>query len=143
LGDLVLSCQEKRMSGQRSWKQLAGAIIVFALAVPIVSSSSVLAADCKAFLDTELRKKQEDEGSTHMVWVWKVDVETPEVCADVDFQLIVRERTKDGEEVEKTQRLQVKASSREVKSRKVNHVMMKGTAVLDWKFEVTGCKPCG
>lgn len=131
------------MSGQRPWKQLAGALVVLALAVSVLSSGPVLAADCKAYLNTELRKKVEDEGSAHMLWVWKVDVETPEVCADVDLQLYVRERSKDGEEVEKTQRLQVKASSREVKSRKVNHVMTKGTQVLDWKFEVTGCKPCG
>lgn len=99
------------------------------------------ASSCDADIEGEFRK--ETEGSDHKAYVWKVDVRTGEVCADVQFALWVREVDGGGETSEQNHLFKIKASSREVKSRKVNHVVDLGTEVTDWKFKIYDCKPCG
>lgn len=123
----------------RSDKFLGAAILV-ALVILGGSLGVTTAAGCKADIEAEFRK--ENEGSDHKAYIWKVDVTTEEVCADVEFSLWTREIDGDGNETEKTSPSQIKVSSREVKSRKVNHVVPLGTKVADWRFEITKCTPC-
>ena len=115
--------------------------LVSAMVIAALPVSPVEGAGCKADIASEFR--QENEGSDQRIYVWKVDVTTPEVCADVKFKLWVREVAGDGEEAERTEFFEIKASSREIKSRKVNHVVPLSTTVADWRFEIDECQPCG
>ena len=114
--------------------------ILTAIAISAMSIGMAAAADCQADIEAEFRK--ETEGSDQKIYVWKADVTTGEVCADVKFALWVREVDRDGETTEQNLPFEIKASSREVKSRKVNHVVPLGTNVTDWRFKITSCKPC-
>ena len=117
-----------------------GAAILAALVILGGSFGATAAAGCDADLDADFRK--ENEGSDHKIYIWKVDVTTEEICADVEFSLWTREIDGDGNETEQNSPFQIKASSREVKSRKVNHVVPLGTDVADWRFAVVKCTPC-
>jgi hypothetical protein len=115
--------------------------ILTVLVMLATSIGAVAAAGCEADIEGEFRK--ENEGSDHKIYVWKADVTTEEICADVEFVLWVREVDRDGETTEQNHLFKIKVSSREVKSRKVNHVVPLGTEVTDWRFKIYDCKPCG
>jgi hypothetical protein len=121
--------------------QLTALLILVTFAVLGSSVGTVAASDCSADIEGEFRK--ETEGSDHKIYVWKADVSTEEVCADVQFTLWVREVDRDGDAKEQNHLFQIKASSREIKSRKVNHVVPLGTDVTEWRFKIYSCKPCG
>jgi len=117
-----------------------GAAILTAFVILGGSFGAAAAAGCDAEVEAEFRKTT--EGSDQKNFVWKVDVTTKEICADVEFVLWTREIDGEGNETEQTSPSQIKASSREVKSRKVNHVVPLSTDVAEWRFEVTKCTPC-
>ena len=115
---------------------LLAALVITALPITLVAGAS-----CKADIESEFRG--EHEGTDRRIHIWKVDVTTSEICANVTFTLWVREIDGDGEESEQTKLFEIKASSREIKSRKVNHVVPLSTKVVDSRFEIYQCEPCG
>lgn len=129
------------MNNRSRSDKFLGAAILTAFVILGGSLGATAAAGCDARIEAEFRT--ENEGSDHKIYIWKVDVTTEETCADVEFALWTREIDGDGKETEQTSPFQIKASSREVKSRKVNHVVPLGTDVADWRFKVVNCAPCG
>ena len=129
------------MKQPSSLLKIVGLALLSALVITALPISRVAGASCKADIEAEFRG--EVEGSDRKNHVWKVDVTTPETCAKVTFTLWVREIDGNGEQSEYKQLFEIKASSREVKSRKVNHVVPMSTKVADWRFEIYSCEPCG
>ena len=127
------------MNHQTKNSKILATLILATMAI-LGSWGNAAASSCDADIEAEFR--DENEGSEHKIYIWKVDVTTEEVCADVQFTLWVREVDSSGETTEKNEAFEIKASSREVKSRKVNHVVALGTKVTDWKFKIEDCKPC-
>ena len=129
------------MKHRLNHQRLAGAAVLSALVILALPIGTAAAADCSADIDGEFRK--ETEGSDHKVYVWKADITTEEICAKVQFTLWAREVDRNGETKEQNHLFQIKASSREVKSRKVNLVVDLGTDVTEWRFKIYKCEPCG
>jgi len=130
----------KTMKHESDLKKMFVTTILTAIAISAMSIGIAAAADCQADIEADFRK--ETEGSDHKIYVWKADVTTGEVCANVQFALWVREVDRDGETTEQNHLFEIKASSREIKSRKVNHIVPLGTDVTDWRFKIYSCKPC-
>jgi len=119
----------------RMLSTFACAAMIGALAPPVIS-----AADCTA--DIRATPRADQESNEAITKVWAVEVDTQEACAKVYGDLIVTERLFDGEEITSTHRGWRKVSNH-TSTYKVNYRIAKDTTLIDWKFKVARCVPCG
>ena len=81
--------------------------------------------------------------STTVTYMFKVDVKSPERCADVDYVLKIVESASGEKDrnMEKPHHTRVRDGV--VKSAKVNYKTSNKNTVVSWTFEVVSCDPCG
>ncbi len=122
--------------------RLVRTAVLYALvaAVPMLAASVAVAADCNA--EVRPTAKSDQIFADSILKVWAVDVDTQEDCAKVYVDLIVTERLFDGEEITSTGRGWRKVSTHST-TYKVNYRIAKDSTILDWKFKVASCVPCG
>jgi hypothetical protein len=71
-----------------------------------------------------------------------VEVDTQEACAKVYVDAVMTERLFDGEVITSTRRGWRKVANH-VSTYKANHRIAKDSTLMDAKFSVTKCVPCG
>jgi hypothetical protein len=114
-------------------------LLAVCLVVPVGGSR---ADDCKASVDSVLMKEEKEEKT--VTYKFKVDVSSPDRCADVDYVLKVVEAVS-GEEEPRTKEVSHRTRVRDgvQTSAKVDYKMPSNHQLGSWKFEVAGCQPCG
>jgi len=123
-------------------KRLSLSILILLGVCLVVPAGGSWADECKASLDSTLMKEEKEEKT--VTYRFKVDVSSPERCADVDYVLEVVEAVSGEEEP------RIKESSHRTRVRdgvqtsaKVDYKMPSNHQLVSWKFEVAGCQPCG
>jgi hypothetical protein len=113
----------------------------FALVAALPSLASVAeAAECTAKVRATPRPDQTTDEA--IIKVWAVEVDTQEACAKVYVDAVMTERLFDGEVITSTRRGWRKVSNH-TSTYKANHRIAKDTTLMDAKFSVTKCVPCG
>ena len=121
---------------RRSW--LIPLLLGVCLVVP---ASSAWADGCKASLNPRLMKKE--KARTTITHMFKVDVKSPERCADVDYVLKIVESASGEKDRNMEQPHHTRVRDGVVTSAKVNYKTSNKNTVVSWTFEVVSCDPCG
>ena len=107
----------------------------------VVSGGSFMAGDCSADLNSELYKEEKDDKV--ITYTFKVDLKSPERCADVEYVLTVVEAVPGEEDRTKETPHQTRVRDGVSVSAKVVYKMTRAHSLVSWNFEVAGCEPCG
>jgi hypothetical protein len=108
-------------------------------AIPMLPTSAQ-AAGCTANVRATVKSDQVTDEAIFKVWA--VEVDTQEACAKVYVDAVVTERLFDGEVITSTRRGWRKVANH-TSTYKVNYRIAKDTTLMDAKFNVTSCVPCG
>ena len=117
---------------------LCSPLILGLLLVP--GGASADENECSATIDGTLMRKEESDSKK--TYTSKVDVSAKELCAVVDFDLIVVEETSNGKQKEVRVPKQVKIRDATMTSLKLDYKLKRGRTIVDHRFEQTGCTIC-
>jgi hypothetical protein len=107
----------------------------------VVPAGGAWADGCEASLDSTLMKEEKEEKT--VTYKFKVDVSSPERCADVDYVLKVVEAVPGEKSRPKESSHHTRVRDGVKVSAKVDYKMPSNHQLVGWKFEVVGCEPCG
>ena len=112
------------------------------LAAFVALAPAAWAAGDQCEADVRATPRADQESDESITKVWAVEIDTQEDCAQVTGNLIVTERLFNGELITSTHRGSRKVSNQTV-TYKINYKIAKDTTLVDWKFELLRCVPCG
>jgi hypothetical protein len=118
----------------------AGILVAATVLTPSLVVRPALAVDeCDASIHGELVGERPTGKDTR--FIWKADITTTEPCANVAYVLTTKEERPNGEVWVTRTPKRTKLSAGTVSVR-VGYRVREGNTLVEWKFEVTGCKTC-
>jgi len=112
------------------------------LALTLMASlSNVLADNCEAEIRGKLARVEPVENAT--MYVAAVEVDVREDCAEVEFELVVTETTRDGKEITNRVPRKTRVRSGTTATMKLNYRLPDGNQIKNNELKVTSCKLCG
>lgn len=116
--------------------------IVLTVAVAILASLPVAAADCQAEVKSKYNG-QDDARDLVDQHVFLVEIKSRERCARVEYEMTIVERSGTGETRTYTKLFRDRIRDAEAKTRKITHRVDKGDKIQSWEFELVRCWMCG
>ena len=95
--------------------------------------------ECKAKIDSELIREEEQESGTH--YTWNVEVQTDEDCATIEFDLILTIQKADGENETVVRGGRVKLSNGSIEHQ-MRYEMKPDDNLVKWEVVKSSCEPC-
>ena len=96
-------------------------------------------SECEAQIDSELTRQEEGESGTH--YTWKVNVETEEDCATIEFELILTIQKPEGEDQTVVRLGRVRLSDGSIEHQ-MRYELKPDDKLVKWEVVMSSCEPC-
>lgn len=119
--------------------RVTAAVTALALLAATGPSLAAASSECEARVDSELIREEKQESSTH--YTWRVDVQTDEECATVEFNLIltIQKSDQENETVVREGRVRLSKGSIEHQMR---YELKPDDSLVKWEVVKSSCELC-